>query len=109
MDIYHVSCALKDGVSDTDFHNQTTAYCEHLKTDGLIAGYRLMRRKLGLGPSHLPEFHLMIEAAGLAQVSSRAGPVEALHHAVDSLVPNVTFALYRGFPDSDRVRGRARF
>ncbi len=116
MDIYHVWCALKDGVSDTDFHDQTTAYCEHLKTEGPIAGYRLMRRKIGLGPPHLPEFHLMIEVTGLAQlddafaqVSRRPGPVEAPHHAVNSLVHDVTFALYRDFPDPDRVRGGERF
>jgi len=75
-----------------------------------------MRSKLGRGPPYLPEFHLMIEVTGLAplddafaQVSSRAGPVEALHHAVNSLVPDVTFALYRDFPDPNRMRGGARF
>ena len=47
MDVYHVWCALKEGVSDTNFHDQTVAYCEHLKAEGLITGYRLMRRKLG--------------------------------------------------------------
>ena len=116
MDVYHVWCALKEGVSDTDFHDQTVAYCEHLKAEGLITGYRLMRRKLGLGPAQLPEFHLMIEVTGLAQlddafaqVSRRAGPIKALHHAVNSLVRDVTFALYRDFPDPGRVRGEERF
>jgi hypothetical protein len=75
-----------------------------------------MRRKLGLGPPHLPEFHLMIEVTRLAQlddafaqVSSRDGPIEALHHAVNSLVHDVTFALYRDFSDPDLVRGGERF
>ena len=88
----------------------------HLKDGGRIAGWRLTRRKLGLGPSFLPEFHVMIETTGLAQiddafaeVSSRAGAVEGVHHAVNSRVRDSFFALYRDFPDATRQYGEERF
>ncbi|MFQ5568924.1 MAG: DUF6614 family protein [Rhodothermales bacterium] len=116
MDIYHVWCNLKDGVRDVAFTEAAQAYFEHLKEAGRLHGYRITRRKLGLGPSHLPEFHLMLEFENLAQmdaafdqVASRAGPVEGFHHAVNAKVRDVSFALYRDFPDPGRVRGQEAF
>jgi hypothetical protein len=116
MDIYHGWFNLKEGVADGEFARAFAAYMEHLKEVGRIAGWRLTRRKLGLGPSFLPEFHMMIETTGLAQlddafavVSSRAGAVEGLHHAVNSRVRDVFFALYRDFPDATRKFGEEKF
>ena len=116
MDIYHIWGSLKDGVSDIEFADHATAYFDHLKQRGLIETYRITRRKLGLGPQHLPEFHLMLEVTGLAQldeafghVAGRAEPVESLHHGVNGLVKDVSFALYRDFPDSVRQRGEEKF
>jgi hypothetical protein len=116
MDIYHGWFNLKDGVADGEFARAFAAYMTHLKDAGRIAGWRLTRRKLGLGPSFLPEFHVMIETTGLAQldeafaaVSSRSGAVEGLHHAVNSRVRDVFFALYRDFPDATRQFGEEKF
>ncbi len=116
MNIYNGWFDLKEDVSDLDFVEALDAYLGALEEDGLIAGWRLMRRKLGLGPSHLGEFHLMMEVAGLAQldeafneVASRRDPVEGLHFEVNRLVKNVTFALYRDFPDPVREHGQERF
>lgn len=100
MDLYHVWCNLKEGVRDTDFADAVAAYLGRLERDGAIAGYRLTRRKLGLAPPGLPEFHIVIEVEGLAQldeaftqVACRADPMEGLHHAVNSLVTETSFAL----------------
>ena len=116
MNIYHIWCSLKAGVSDAHFAERAQAYFEHLKAGGLIAGYRITRRQLGLGPKEIPEFHLMLEFDGLGQldrvfshVASRAEPVESLHHGINSLVENVTFALYRDFPDPVRRYGEEKF
>lgn len=116
MDHYHVWCNLKDGVRDLDFAERVHAYLGHLKDAALIAGYRLSRRKLGLGPASLPEFHIVIEVEDLAQldrafgrVAARTDPVEGLHHAVNSLVTDARFALYRDFPDAVRERGEEKF
>jgi hypothetical protein len=116
MNLYHVWCNLKDGVQDTEFSDRATAYLGHLEEQGLIAGYRITRRKLGLGPKELPEFHLMVEFKDLAQidrafgqVAARAAPIEGFHHGVNSLVRDVIFALYRDFPDPMRQRGQEKF
>lgn len=116
MDLYHVWCDLKPGVKDTTFCDGVAKYMGHLKSEDLIAGWRLTRRKLGLGPAGMGEFHLMIEVKDLAQldaaftrVAGRREPVEGFHFGVNSLVQNATFALYRDFPDPVRHRGEEKF
>jgi hypothetical protein len=116
LDIYHVWCDLKSGVSDTTFAENVATYLDHLKQQGLIEQWRLTRRKLGLGAPGLGEFHLMLEVKNLAQleqaferVASRRDPVEGFHFGVNSLVQNAVFALYRDVPDTFRHRGEERF
>ena len=116
MDIYHGWCNLKDGVRDTEFAAAFNRYMSALQRDGKIASFRLTRRKLGLGASALGDFHFMIEFTDLAQLdaafltaAARREPVESLHFGVNSLVKDVTFALYRDFPDEVRETGQEKF
>jgi hypothetical protein len=116
MDIYNAWFDLKAGVSDVEFSDRLTTYMDTLKNDGLMQGWRLMRRKLGLSAAPVGEFHLMMEFSDLAQldsafkrVGSRREPVEGVHFAVNSLVQNAQFALYRDFPDTMRHRGDEKF
>lgn len=116
MDIYHVWCSLKPGVGDLEFAEKVGSYLGHLKQQGLIEGWRLTRRKLGLAPPGLGDFNLMIEVRDLGQldsafqtVASRRDPVEGLHFAVNSLVQSVSFGVYRDFPDPVRHHGEERF
>ncbi len=116
MDVYHIWCNLKPGLSDTSFADNVATYLGHLQEQGLIVGWRLTRRKLGLGPSNLGEFHIMIEIEGLAQldrafaqVAARRDPVEEIHFNVNSMARDAIFALYRDFPDKVRARGGERF
>jgi hypothetical protein len=116
MDIYHAWCDLKPGIGDLVFVEKVTAYMGHLKDQGLIEGFRLTRKKLGLAPSALGDWHLMIEVRDLAQldaafnrVAGRREPVEGFHFGVNSLVTNATFALYRDFPDPVRHAGEEKF
>jgi hypothetical protein len=116
VNIYHAWCNLRPGVSDIAFSERLAAYLGHLKTEGLIANWRLGRRKLGLAPNGLGEFHIMIEVTDLAQldaafdrVASRREPVEGFHFGVNALVEGAVFALYRDFPDPARHRGEEKF
>ncbi|MEM7201370.1 MAG: DUF6614 family protein [Planctomycetota bacterium] len=116
MDVYHIWCNLKEGVDDVDFAERARAYLDRLRDQGALVGYRITRCKLGLRPAHMQEFHITLDFEDLAQlqaafagVASRADPIEELHHAVNRQVKDVTFALYRDFPDSQRVRGQERF
>jgi hypothetical protein len=49
---------LREGVSDLDVAAAFSAYTEHLRGQGLILSWRLMRRKLDLGPEMLRESEL---------------------------------------------------
>ena len=116
MDIYHAWCDLKPGIGDLEFSEKVAAYLGNLKEQGLIQGWRLTRRKLGLGPPSLGEFHQMIEVTDLTQLeqaferaAGRREPVEGFHFGVNSLVQNAVFALYRDFPDAFRHHGEERF
>jgi hypothetical protein len=116
MDIYHIWCNLKPGVPDLEFVRNTRAYLDRLQQSGKLASYRITRCKLGLRPATLTDFHLMLEFENLAQLdgafalaATRTDPVEHVHHAVNSLVTDLSFALYRDFPDPQRVEGQERF
>ena len=116
MDIYHAWFDLKPGVSDTEFSDRLAAHMNHLKAEGLMQSWRLTRRKLGLSAAPVGEFHVMMEFSGLAQldqafgrVASRREPVESVHFGVNSLVQNVSFGLYRDFPDPIRHQGEEKF
>ena len=116
MDLYHTWFDLKPGVKDLDFSRSLARYMNHLKEKGTIEGWRLSRRKLGLGPRELGDFHIVIETKDLAQLDSafnlaaaRKEPTESVHFGVNSQVCNVTFALYRDFPDTVRHEGEEKF
>ncbi len=109
MDYYHIWCNIIDGTKDLEFSGAVHAYLDHLKGEGCLEDYIVTRRKLGLGPEALGEFHITIRCRDLAQLdrafnaaAGRTGEVERLHHAVYSAVKDVTFALYRDFPDPVR-------
>lgn len=116
MDIYHGFFNLKPGVSDTKFATDIAAFLDFLETERRIESWRLMRRKLGLGPEELGEFHIMIEVRDLAQldaafgmVSTRAGDVETKHASINQQIAGIKFALYRDFPDPHRKHGEEKF
>lgn len=116
MDLYHIWCDLEPGHSDLEFVANVERYLGVLKAEERIEGFRITRRKLGLGPAEIGEFHIQIEIRDLAQldqafasVSTRADPIEELHAAVNQWVRGIRFALYRDFPDPGRVRGQERF
>ena len=109
MDYYHIWCDLQSGDQDLAFAGAVQDYLGHLKAEGLISGHRMTRRKLGLGPEGLGEFHIIIETENLAQleaafqeVARRTGPTEQYHKKVFEMVRAVRFGLYRDFPDAVR-------
>ncbi|MCB1387056.1 MAG: hypothetical protein KDJ80_14065 [Nitratireductor sp.] len=116
MDIYQGFFTLKPGANDLEFAADFEAFMQHLAGEGKIAGWRLMRRKLGLGPAELGDWHMMIEVEDLAQLDAafslaarRSGDTEQRHFAVNSKIASVKFALYRDFPDSQRRTGEELF
>ena len=111
MNYYHIWCNLKESHRDLEFSDNLTRYLGHLKSEGLIAGFRLTRRKLGFGPDSLGEFHIVIDCHDLAQleqafgvVAVRSGETESFHRPVYEAVCDFKSALYRDFPDPQRSR-----
>lgn len=103
-------CNLKDGRRDLEFSAAVKAYLDYLKARGAIERWSLERRKFGFGPAGLGEFHIVVSTNDLAQldaafgvVATRAGEVERLHAPVYSMVTDFVSALYRDFPDPERV------
>ena len=116
MNVYQAFFTLKPGVYDMDFVAGLNAYMGYLKDRGDLKTWRLLRRKLGLGPSATGEWQLLMEFENLAQldhafghVSTRAGDVEVKHHGVNHMIDTVTFGLYRDFPDPGRETGEEKF
>ena len=116
MDHYHTWFDLKPGVKDTDFARDLARYMGYLSEHKLIEGWHLTRRKLGLAPAEMGEFHLVMQTKNMAQleeafqhVASRAEPVESVHFGVNSKVQNARFGLYRDFPDAVRREGEEKF
>ena len=116
MDYYNGWFDLKPGVKDADFARDLARYMSYLTDRKLIEGWRLTRRKLGLGPAELGDFHLVMETKSMAQldeafshVASRTEPVESVHFGVNSKVQNLRFGLYRDFPDAVRQEGAEKF
>jgi hypothetical protein len=116
MNIYNAWFDLKPGISNVAFNDRLAKYLGSLQSDGLMRGWRLMRRKLGLSAAPVGEFHLMMEFdtreqldRAFQRVGSRREPIESLHFGVNSLVQNINFALYRDFPDPERHRGDEKF
>jgi hypothetical protein len=116
MDIYHGGCNLKTGAKDTDFARAFDAYMKHLAQHGAVKPWRPTRRKLGFGPRELGDFHFMVECRDLAQFDKACGhaalrrdPTESVHYGLNSLVTNLTFGLYRDYPDAIRHEGEEKF
>ena len=70
MDIYHVWFDLKPGTDERAFAKALPAFLDHMKSDGRIESWRMMRCKLGLRPDDVREFHIMIETRDLAQLDT---------------------------------------
>ncbi len=111
MQHYHMWFNLKDSRTDLEFCAAVDAYLGHLKAEGKIDSWTLTRRKFGFGPPELGEFHVVVHAESLAQlddafslVATRSGEVERLHRPVYSMVTDFKSALYRDFPDPERIR-----
>ncbi len=110
MDHYHLWFDLRTGVKDLDLAEAVQEMLGHMQQEGLIQGFSLQRRKLGLGPQEIGEWHVDIQTRDLGQlqaafdtITPRSGKMEKLHAGVWSKVQGLRTALYRDFPDANRT------
>lgn len=111
MNVYHCMIDLKDDAKALAFANAMDQWMEHLKAKGAIRSWRLMRRKLNLASDRYRDFMLVVEFEDMSQMdqafrvigSETDEQVEKLHDFVQHMIGEKSFALYRSFPDPERV------
>ena len=108
-DIYHIWADKKQGISDLDFANNMRNFLQRLVDENKMSSFRITRCKLGFRSiQDLPEWHIMMEFTGLAQLDEafgrvvpRKGPMEKAHVSFNKFVEdNIQHALYRDWPDN---------
>lgn len=109
MNLYSCSIDLKDDAKALAFANAVDLWMTHLKSEGVIENWRLLRRKLNLASDCHRDFLLEVEVRDLAQLDQafrvlgrQDDRVSSLYHAVNTLIAEARFALYRPFPDPER-------
>lgn len=110
MNHYEIWVNLAPGAKDLELVAALNGYLGYLKGRGLLAEFRIRRRKFGFGPEGLGEFNISMVFRDLAhldaafmRVAKRDEEIECLHAEVFSRVVDFRSGLYRDFPDE--VRG----
>lgn len=107
-DIYHIWCDKKEGISDKDFVDNMRKFLGHLVQESKMNSYRITRCKMGFRSMDIPEWHIMMEFANMAQmdeafkrVAPLNGELEEKHRGFNQWVEgNIQHALYRDWPDT---------
>ncbi len=114
MNLYQCSVDLKDDAKAVAFAVAIEAWMAYLQSKGVIAVWRLYRRKLGFGAPVARDFQLEIEVEDMAQLDrafrftgSDDVHVERLYTTVHQMIGAVDVALYRPFPDPERAERMA--
>ncbi len=107
-DIYHIWADKKHGISDIDFASNMRKFLQKLVDEEKMLSYRITRCKLGFRSiQDLPEWHIMMEFTGMAQLDEafgkvvpKQGDLEKAHVSFNRFVEdNIQHALYRDWPD----------
>lgn len=114
MNLYHCFIDLRDEAKALAFAHAVEGWMEHLKRAGTIRAWRLLRRKLNLAADAYSDFMLEIEVEDLAALDrafrmsgSRSEEVDRLLRQITPMIARSRFALYRPFPDPERVERMA--
>jgi len=106
MHRYHLWFDHRPGVRDTDLARALHALLAHHREAGRLREYAVERRRLGLGPRELGEWHVVAVARELSaldavfdEAASRGTGAEALHAAVWGKLANVRTVLCREVAD----------
>lgn len=110
MTSYLCMIDLKSDARALAFCGALEAWMELLRAEGRIESWRLMRRKLNLADENFGDFLLEITVRDLAQLDAAfrflgKGEDEATarYDRMDQHILRVRYALYRDFPDPERV------
>ncbi len=106
MNVYNCMIELKSDAKALAFSTAVQQWMSHLQRQGMIVGWRLMRRKFGLSSSSHCDFMIEIEVGGLTQLdqaflalSGSDDESEQLYDQMHQMIGRADIGLYRIFPD----------
>jgi hypothetical protein len=106
MNLYHCVIELRPEVRSIAFSQACAEWTDHLQSNGLINGWRLLRRKFGLSSGQHTDFLLEMEVPDLnaldAAFSSLAGAQDDAsrrYTLMHDMIARAEVGLYRPFPD----------
>ena len=108
MDIYHIWANKAGEISDIDWVANMRSFLQQLVDEHKMESFRITRCKMGFRSiADLPEWHIMMEFTGMAQmdmafqrVAPLEGELETKHKSFNQFVSgDIQHALFRDFPD----------
>lgn len=109
MDLYHCMIELKSDAKALAFAASVEQWMSELKQEGLIGGWRLMRRKMGLASGPHTGFILEVEFESMSALEKAFRSVaqftegEMRHYELmHAMIASYSVGLYRPFPDAER-------
>lgn len=106
MNLYHCLIELRSDARALAFAQACAQWMEHLQAQGLITGWRLLRRKFGLASGPHTDFLLEIEIPGLATLDAAFSALALSddmatrrYDQMHGMIARVEVGLYRPYPD----------
>ena len=106
MILYHCQIDLHDDAKALAFATATFGWMTHLKAQGQISQWRLMRRKLGLASGQHSDFLLEIELPGLSALDNLFQTLaetddlaQRRYDQMHQMIARADVGLYRPYPD----------
>ena len=107
MNLYHCMIELRQDCRALAFAKAVDGWMTYLKGQGLITGWRLMRRKFGLASGTHPDFLLEVEVRGTAALDEAFAALAAVddeasrrYDLMHQMIASVEAGLYRPYPDA---------
>ncbi|WP_225026060.1 DUF6614 family protein [Xinfangfangia pollutisoli] len=112
MNLYHCLIELRPEARALAFAQAAQHWLDALQGQGLISGWRLMRRKFGLASGAHSDFLLEIEIPGLATLDAAFSALamsdddaQRRYDQMHGMIASAEVGLYRPYPDpSQRER-----
>lgn len=109
MNLYHCLIELRSEARALAFAAAVESWMSYLAAQGLVSGWRLMRRKFGLGSAAHTDFLLEIELPDMATLDNAftllaQADDQALrrYDQMHQMIAEVQVGLYRPYPDPEQ-------
>lgn len=107
MNLYHCMIDLRPEAHALAFAKAASAWMDHLRAQGIVADWRLMRRKFGLASGPHSDFLLEIDIPGLhalddafAHLAHADETANQCYEQMHGMIAHAETGLYRPYPDA---------